>query len=304
MPRILVVDDSPVARKKMGRILAANEDAGYQIEFAENGKLGLEKVAAQTPDLVVTDLFMPELDGLQLVAELHETNPLLPTILVTSQGSEEIAVKALQRGAASYVPKRLLEQELANTVERVLSVSLKQVDRRRLLQRMKHSESAFVLENDPKFIPTLIGYLQEGVAQMGLCDESDLLRIGIALDEALVNALYHGNLEVSSDLRSEGDFGRFYEEARKRREQSPFRERSVHVRASLSTEQAVFDIRDEGPGFDVSSLPDPTSTANLDAVSGRGVMLMRTFMDQVVYNSVGNQVLLTKRSKLAGKQAD
>jgi len=304
MPRILVVDDSSIARNKIGRILAANEAAGYEVDFAENGKIGLEKVAAQLPDLVVTDLFMPEMDGLQLVGALHENYPLLPTILVTSKGSEEIAVKALQQGAASYVPKRLLDQELQNRVEIVLSLSVRQVDRRRLLQRMKQSESLFVLENDPKFIPTLIGYLQESVTQMGLFEESELLRIGIALDEALVNALYHGNLEVSSDLRTEGDFGRFYEEARNRRGRSPFRERSVHVRVSLSAERAVFDIRDEGPGFDVSSLPDPTSTANLDAVSGRGVMLMRTFMDEVQYNSSGNQVILTKRSSYSGKKTD
>jgi anti-sigma regulatory factor (Ser/Thr protein kinase) len=61
----------------------------------------------------------------------------------------------------------------------------------------------------------------------------------------------------------------------------------------------VFVIRDDGPGFDVREIPDPGQT-DLDKLSGRGLLLMRTFMDEVAFNSQGNQVTLVKKSRRAG----
>jgi anti-sigma regulatory factor (Ser/Thr protein kinase) len=116
----------------------------------------------------------------------------------------------------------------------------------------------------------------------------------VALEEALANALYHGNLEVSSSLREDDDRA-YYALVEQRVRESPYRDRRIHVEAKLSREQAVFVIRDEGCGFDPALLPDPTDPANLEKSSGRGVLLMRTFMDEVCYNNVGNQVTLCKR---------
>jgi anti-sigma regulatory factor (Ser/Thr protein kinase) len=80
-----------------------------------------------------------------------------------------------------------------------------------------------------------------------------------------------------------------------RRQSSPYLDRRIHVQAKLSRESILFVIRDEGPGFDPRRLPDPTDPANLETVSGRGVFLMRTFMDEVIYNATGNEVTLIKR---------
>jgi anti-sigma regulatory factor (Ser/Thr protein kinase) len=123
------------------------------------------------------------------------------------------------------------------------------------------------------------------------------MRVGVALEEALVNALFHGNLEVDSELR-EQDNEAYHAVAEERRGQSPYRNRKIFVDAHLSREKAVFVIRDEGPGFDPESLPDPTDPANLERVSGRGVFLMKTFMDELRFNPSGNQVTLTKRCKI------
>ena len=65
--------------------------------------------------------------------------------------------------------------------------------------------------------------------------------------------------------------------------------------AKLSPAEAHFVIRDEGPGFDPSACPDPTDPANLEKRSGRGLLLIRTFMDEVAFNEAGNQITLVKR---------
>ena len=74
----------------------------------------------------------------------------------------------------------------------------------------------------------------------------------------------------------------------------PFSDRRITVSLSIDRQQAVYQIADEGPGFDPSTLPDPTDPANLDRPCGRGLLLMRTFMTTVEYNSTGNSVRLTK----------
>ena len=132
--------------------------------------------------------------------------------------------------------------------------------------------------------------------RMKLCDQIGRLRIGIALEESLLNAMYHGNLELSSDLRQDGS--NTYEQlATIRRYLAPFADRQLHVHVRFDTSKATFIIRDEGPGFDVSKLPDPTDPENMLKVSGRGLLLIRTFMDEVHHNSTGNEIALVYRKK-------
>ena len=85
------------------------------------------------------------------------------------------------------------------------------------------------------------------------------------------------------------------EAAKQRLRESPYKDRRIDVRVTLTPDEARFVIRDEGPGFDLAKLPDRTDSANLEKISGRGVMLMFMFMDDVDYNNVGNEVTLIKR---------
>jgi anti-sigma regulatory factor (Ser/Thr protein kinase) len=145
-------------------------------------------------------------------------------------------------------------------------------------------------------LTSLVAELQTFLQEMSLFAEGDRLRVGVALEEALLNAAYHGNLEVSSELR-EHDYTLYYETARQRAKAAPYRDRRVIVKVDLSPEGVRYVIRDEGPGFNPRSIPDPTDPRNIERSSGRGVLLMRTFMDQVEYNPIGNQVTLTKQVK-------
>jgi CheY-like chemotaxis protein/anti-sigma regulatory factor (Ser/Thr protein kinase) len=301
MATILVVDDSAVERHRAGALLEkrpgltdAEKRTGLTAVYATNGKEALAVMAKSLPDLVVTDLQMPEMDGLELVEEIRRTYPTVPVILMTAHGSEEIATAALQRGAASYVPKKNLAQDLLETVESILSLTRAAREQQRILECLSQSESHFLLQNDLSLISPLVGYLQSNLARMQLCDEVGVLRVTVALREALVNAVEHGNLEVPSSLkeRDEKAFSQLVEE---RRRQPPYRERRVHVIAKETPAEAVYVIRDEGSGFNPADLPDPTDPSNLEKTSGRGLLLIRTFMDKVTHNPKGNEVTLVKR---------
>ncbi len=293
MTRVLVVDDCAVDRTLAGEIL--RKDAGFSVDYACSGEEALQHIERGPPDLVLTDLQMGHMDGLQLVSAIREKYSRVPVILMTSQGSEEIAFRALQLGAASYVPKAFVQDKLRETAERVLQASINESCYQKAMECLAHSERVFVLANDSALFIPLIMHLQEECVALGICSRADRVRLGVGLSEALANAMFHGNLELSSSLR-EADANAYHHAAETRRRESPYQDRRIEVVVRLTRTAAVFVIRDEGPGFDPAALPDPTDPANLEKVTGRGILLMQAFMDRVYFNTRGNEVTMVKHS--------
>jgi CheY-like chemotaxis protein len=297
MPTVLVVDDSAVDRRLVGGLLS--HSPGITVEYAASGQEALDKIAAAAPALVLTDLIMPGMDGLELVSAIHRQHPRVPIILMTGKGSEEIAVAALHAGATSYVPKNGMHQLLQQTVHDVLSMVRDKRSQEQLLGCLKHGDFTFGLANDPALIPSLVDYVQTLLRSIGVCDESDVIRSCIALEEALRNGMYHGNLELTSEQR-EGDADEYQALLTHRTNSLPFATRQLLVTVSVTSERAEFVIRDEGPGFDPTKLPDPTDPENIEKVSGRGLLLMKTFMDDVRFNESGNEVTMVKQNSMNG----
>jgi CheY-like chemotaxis protein/anti-sigma regulatory factor (Ser/Thr protein kinase) len=291
MSRILVAEDNPLDAHRVRWLLEAS---GFEVQPADDGKAALEVLRAGKTDLVLTDLQMPELDGLQLVEAVRQDYPWIPIILMTQNGSEEIAVAALQKGAASYVPKRHLQRDIVATIDDVLASASSQRHTESVLRFLERTEFQFVLGNDADLTTPLIGYLQQSLSRQRFCDELTLIRVGVALREALINAIHHGNLEVSSALR-EGDDKAYFDLVAQRARQSPYCERRLRVVARERPGEVTYVIRDEGPGFDPARVPDPTDPGNVGRVTGRGLFLIRTFMDEVRHNAAGNEITLVKR---------
>jgi len=169
----------------------------------------------------------------------------------------------------------------------------------RLIACLKECDFDFELENDPGLIDPLVDLVQQMVAGMGLTDATGRFRVGAGLKEALLNAIYRGNLEISfrqmQDTRVSLLEGKGEDIVSQRRQQSPYNGRKVTVSIVMDDGQAKFTIRDEGPGFDPSSIPAAGQPGSLDPQTGRGLVLMRAFFDEVTYNSTGNEVTLVKR---------
>jgi len=291
MQTLLVVDDSRVDRRLVGGLLQKTGE--YEVIYAENGRAALERLELDIPDAVLTDLHMPEMNGLELVQAIKSDYPLTPVLLMTAQGSEELAVEALRLGAASYVTKRRLGEDLISTVHQILEAASSTRGGTRLLNRISSLETSYVLPNETKLIHALSGQVRDTMRAMRIFPENDRLRISIAFEESLLNALYHGNLEVDSSLRDD-DYGAYEDLARRRSLQRPYIDRQLYVDISLTQQAARFSVRNEGPGFDPAVIPDPTDPEYLDRPSGRGMLLMRSFMDEVHYSEGGRQVTMMK----------
>ena len=292
MTRILIVDDSPLERKRIEHLLNRRLPA-YETVMASDGEAALAILESRPVDLILTDLQMPSMNGLQLVEKVHASYARVAVILLTGFGSEEIAVQALAYGAAGYVPKREMSNNLIDTIEQVLQLRKFNSTKLRLLAGQRRLLSTFVLDNDAELVQPLVSYVQEQILHFGCVGERDVVRVAVALTEALLNAIHHGNLEVSSDLRQQDES--IYELViNERRQLEPYCNRRVHVTIDLSPEAAIFQIRDEGPGFDARAALDPRREFDFERIGGRGLLLIRSFVDVVYHNATGNEIHLIK----------
>ncbi len=124
-----------------------------------------------------------------------------------------------------------------------------------------------VIASDPAESRKLQDEIEELLRRHRFGDK-EIFGIRLALEEALVNAIKHGN--------------------------QMDREKKVHISYIVSANRFDIHIRDEGPGFDPEDVPDPTAVENLERPCGRGLMLMRHYMNEVCYNEQGNSVVMSK----------
>lgn len=288
MPTVLIVDDTAVDRRLAGGLL--ENEPNLDVCYANNGNEALLKISSSLPDLVVTDLQMPDVDGLELVTTIGEKYPELPVVLMTAHGSENIAAQALASGAASFVPKSELADNLVETVMHVLMMAESDARYKKLIRCATKTDFEFNLENDPAIIDPLIDMIQQLTVSQGLLSPNNRVQMGVALEHALNNAIIRGNLEISRE--SVPVVSR--QIVKERAAEEPYCQRTVYFRALVTRDAARFTIRDMGPGFDTSSIPPAGDPESFRDGRGRGLVLIQTFMDEVEFDAKGNELKMVK----------
>jgi CheY-like chemotaxis protein/anti-sigma regulatory factor (Ser/Thr protein kinase) len=295
MPIILVVDDSETERRLIGGLV--QQDLDWLIEYADNGQTALEMIEHATPDVVITDLMMPKMDGMQLVKKAKTKFPQVPFILVTGAGSEAIAAEALRAGAASYVPKSAMADALLDTVQQVLGLANRDHGDGAIVKCMTNARYQLRLENDPRLIPPLLEFVRQMLVRMHVGDSTAQRHVCVAIEEAVLNAMLHGNLALSAEeaaaVRRLCHQGKTSDLVERRRNEPGFRDRRVLFGMDLTPQRAQFVVRDAGSGFNVEALPPSADGAVLSKSGGRGLNLIRSFMSDVGFSETGNEIRMT-----------
>lgn len=296
MAKVLLVEDSPTQAVEMRMLL---EEGSHQVRHAANGKLALEVLAGEPMDIVVTDLEMPEMNGLELVETMRLDFAHIPAILVTARGSEDLAAEALQKGAAGYVPKNHLQSLLNDTIIDVLGVIRTDASFAKLISRLTKNVFEFQMPNDSELISPLVGLLMQVVSGMELISGAEMNRLGVAIEHALINAMYRGNLQLGPSV-TPAHHAIIYDDAtsdliERRKQEAPYQDRQVFVQATASKDEIRIVIRDEGSGFDTSKVPQKVDGDLFAAESGKGLVLMKSFADELSFNDVGNEVTMIKK---------
>lgn len=291
---ILVVDDSPTQRKHMASVL---ESDGFRVRVAATGPAAIKIVGEAPPVVVVSDVEMPEMSGLQLVQTLRGTHPSVPVVLTTSRGSEDIAAEALRIGAASYVPKRLIAKSLCQVVRQVLAATEALRSAKATAKFAVRSGIELRIGNEETLVAKVISRLEMTLIELGGFDEGCRMQVAMALDEAILNAIVHGNLEVPSSLREIDGGESYFALIEERKQAEPYRSRGVTISLDATPEMATFVITDEGPGYDPNCLADATDEEHVEGLGGRGMLMIGAFMDEIQHNPCGNQITMIKRTE-------
>lgn len=144
-PKILVVDDEEVTRLSLAEILSLE---GYQVASASSGEEALQKLEKETFDLVLADLVMKEVDGLQVMEAAKKLSPDTVVIMLTAYGTLESAIQAMRQGAYDYLIKPCGAQEIVASVESGLGKQQQERRRQELVSRVEEMLRALKAEED------------------------------------------------------------------------------------------------------------------------------------------------------------
>jgi len=156
--RILVVDDEQGIREGCKRALSPE---GYVVDGAEDGKIGLQKVKKNAYDLLLVDLMMPGISGLELIEKIHLIDPEVILIVITGYATIETAVEAMKRGAYDYLPKPFSPEALTAVVKRGLEKRTLRQEAKKLYE--ERDQRLLELVNERSRIRTIISCMADGV---------------------------------------------------------------------------------------------------------------------------------------------
>ncbi len=134
--KILLIDDEEIIRERISKLLDLD---GYEVITAEDGRLGLESFEKNSPDVVVSDIKMPHMDGIEVLRRIKEKSPGAGVILLTGHGDMESTIEALRIGAFDYLSKPVEYEELAISIRRLLDLQSMERDRKQLQSQLFQS---------------------------------------------------------------------------------------------------------------------------------------------------------------------
>ena len=289
--KILIVDDE----EQIIDVLKQNfERKGYTCDWAYNGEEALAKVIASPPNLMVTDIKMPRMDGLELIERVRAEGIELPVVVITAFFDIDNAIKALRLGAVNFFKKPFDFQSIHDTIFKIEKLRSTEVEKQRALDFLETGRMRFVIPSNIDLIDGVSSYITDRAVDVGVIPPKQKFYTQLAIDEAISNAILHGNLRINEHMNKEDDDRPRDVIYNEKRQNLEYAEKKVFIDAMVNTGMLEVKIEDEGVGFNHGELPDPTDKENVFRYHGRGIFVIKNIMDEVSFNNNGNQVTLVK----------
>ena len=138
MPKILIIEDEAAIRRVLTKIISEENEA-YHVEEAEDGLLGIEMIKNQDYDLVLCDIKMPKMDGVEVLEKAKKIKPEIPIVMISGHGDLETAVNTMRLGAFDYISKPPDLNRLLNTVRNALDKKTLTLENKRLKKKVSKS---------------------------------------------------------------------------------------------------------------------------------------------------------------------
>jgi CheY-like chemotaxis protein len=293
MSNVLVVDDSATQSTLVSALL---RPTGVSLHTARDGAEALRVLGEVPIDLVVTDMQMPAMNGLALIREMRSTNPLVPAVLMTAYGHEDLAADALGTGAVTYIAKEHLDALLAETVERLLAFARVNAESLNLKGALEPTRLQFAVDCAFDRLMPLVCLQLRLLTAMNVLHTRDRIRMAEAMHYLLFHSVLHGNLE--QPLRSEPfsleQANKVWEDRAAEESTRDFGQRCLSMRFDVSPRRLRYGIRREGSGPSIRHGPLPGTPESFADERCRGMLLLTSVMDEVFIDSAGDDITLVK----------
>jgi YesN/AraC family two-component response regulator len=288
--KILVVEDDFGSREFLISLIKLE---GYDVRQAVNGEEGLQVYKEYSPNLIICDIQMPKMDGLEMLSRLRDEKQDVIFIITTAFGSEDYAIEALRLGANNYLKKPIDKKSLIGLIKKYQAIIeshlLAQKAEGRVIEKTLKTE----FDTDFSHIPAIVSQLMSEITLK--FNDTDKTNIELGLDELIANSIEHGNLEISfEDKVLASDSNKMLELYSQRMKIPEIAQRKILVEFVQKMNYCEWIITDEGKGFDWKAIPDPTQGAQLMELNGRGIFITNFLFDELEYMGKGNKVRIKK----------
>jgi len=293
-PKILIVDGASPLRAELRHALM---EKGCLVKLFATLNRGVEELGRSHYDLVIARVRLADKKGLRPFLEGKNIRPESMFILLADNATSQGAVTAMRAGASDLLVEPFSVEDVANSAETVIAPLREEMRARKAFCLIVQESREFLIPSDETAIGPVVDILVENLTRAGVCSMIESRLVAMGLTEAIANAMYHGNLNISPQLKHELSTAEFQAEIRKRKSAGEYKERKIRIRRYLTPTEVKYVISDDGEGFDHrEALSSATIPADVESHAGRGLFLLRSIMDEVAYNEKGNEVTLIKRA--------
>ena len=216
------------------------------------------------------------------------------TILISNELNKDQFEYLVNHGVTDFVPVSEFRHKFP-IIMKIISSNLDLFESQQFLSLYSTRKKGKIhLKTALSVVPRASNILLNFCYQTGMRNLSLYSKISLCMYEMIGNAVEHGNLGIDYDDKTRllEEDKNLYDYIDEISAQPENREKKITITYDISETKAVISIKDEGPGFDVSTIPDPKDEENIFASHGRGIMLARSYADELTYNETGNEVTL------------
>lgn len=264
----------------------------YEVILAETGNEGIEKFREYLPDIVISDMRLPDKNGNIVVKEIKAIDKDVPIIIITGFSDKQLILSAMRNGALDLLKKPFKPKDLRylinkiDTLFRKIKVKLSSSFVRWEKRELRISNDIYIIAPVVNFIFSNIDYISESVSFMKN-----------GLQELLINAVEHGNLNISYEEKQElleRERGDYSSHLKNKAALPEYSDKYVTIKVFSNPDYLKIIIEDMGNGFDPACIPDPQNPENFLKEHGKGILMAMHAYENVEYNEVGNCVTLLK----------